>query len=125
MTDEQKHEPDSGFPYGLICAGTTDPRTLIGAMLRTLAKIDQEGHTALVLSNPIPPFVFDEGPDHRWWGSPAAQDLMLELRDLLASYAPDGYYLGFLEPDPDPAKVIGDAQKDRLLFGFWPKESWV
>lgn len=110
------------FPYGLICAGTTAPREIIGALLRTLAKIDKKKHAELVLSQPIPPYVFDEGGDSRWWESPAARELMIELRELLGSYAPDGYYLGFLRPDPDPTGVLGDMFRDRLLFGFWLEE---
>ena len=115
MTDEQ-------FPYGLMVAGTTAPREIIGALLRTLAKIDKERHERLVLSQPIPPHVFDEGDSSRWWESQAAREFMFELRDLVASYAPKGYYLGFLGPDPDPEKVLGHMFRDRLLFGFWPEE---
>lgn len=113
------------FPYGLMAAGTTRPRDLIGAMLRTLARIDRARHAALVSAQPIPGYVFEEGEDSRWWTSSAAQKLMLDLRDLLASYAPEGYYLGFLGPDPDPTHCLGDMHKDRLLFGFWPEDTWT
>lgn len=84
---------------GTLIQGTLRLSDLIPAFMDAVRDHAPVEYGGLVLSNPVPAYVYDEGDDSEWWGSEwwgseEAHRLLDELMDILDAAGPEGTYFG-------------------------------
>lgn len=93
---------------GTLIHGTANPAHLIPAFMNA-GRHTVEYTQMVSIPNSIVPSEAMEDDEHEFWRTDQAQDLVIELMDILDSYAPNGYYFGAHE---------GDGSD----YGFWECE---
>lgn len=98
---------------GTLIHGTGNPAHLVPSFMNAARHTVEYAQMVSVPNSIVPSEAFEDD-EHEFWRTDQAQELVIELMDILDGYAPEGYYFGAHE---------GNGSD----YGFWEftEEDWI